>query len=217
MMNYKYILFDFDGTLSDSAPGVMASFEASLERMGAAPPGRDILIRFVGPPLTETFTEYFGFSGEKLKEVLVFFREHYASAGIEQQKMFDGVPQTLERLRGGGKILAVATSKREDIAAQVCESYGIADYFAVIGGSVEGDGRNEKNEVIEHVLAQLGASDRSQVLMVGDRRYDVEGANLCGIDCMGVLHGYGDRQELLKAGAKYIAEDLRDAADKILL
>lgn len=215
-MDYKYILFDFDGTLSDSAPGVLLSFERALTELGREIPGREVLIRFVGPPLTETFTGYFGFSDEELPEVLRIFRREYAAVGLDNQKMFPGVPEMLERIKGSGRKMAVATSKRESFARQICREYGIADYFEIIAGSSEDDVRNRKDDIIVYALSEMGVTDRAEVLMVGDRLYDVEGAKNCGIDCMGILYGYGDREELEKAGAKYIAETTKQAADMIL-
>lgn len=215
-MDYNYILFDFDGTLSDSAPGVMASFEEALKAMGRTPPGRDVLIRFVGPPLADTFSDYFGFRGDELPKVLTIFRKAYVTVGLENQKMFDGVPEMLKRLRDAGKILAVATSKGERLAREICADYGIDDMFDIIAGSSEDDTRNQKDDIIAYALSEMGVTDRSRVLMVGDRLYDVEGAQHCGIDCMGVLYGYGSREELENAGAKYIAETTASVAEIIL-
>lgn len=215
-LDYDFIFFDLDGTLSDSAPGIMECLEKSLEQMGVEVPDRSILIRYIGPPLVETFSLRFGLTGEKLDEVMELFRGFYKEIGLIKNDMYPGVPEMLKRLSAAGKRLAVATSKREYFARIICERYGISQFFEIIAGNSDDMTRATKEEVIEYILATLKIDDRSRVLMVGDRLYDVEGANKSGLHCMGVLHGYGSRQELLDAGARYIAQDPLDAARQII-
>lgn len=215
-LDYNYILFDLDGTLSDSAPGIMECLEKALRQMGAEIPDRSVLIKYVGPPLAETFSLRFGFKGEEIDEAMAIFRGFYKEIGMVKNDMYPGVPEMLKRLVSAGKHLAVATSKREQFAKQICDNYGITDYFDIVAGSSDGIGRLTKEDVIEYILGSLGINDRSKVLMVGDRLYDVEGAKKSGIACMGVLYGYGGRQELLEAGAEYIAAGPLDVARKIL-
>ena len=215
-MSYKHILFDFDGTISDSAPYVMSCFEAALRAMGKTPPGRDELIRYVGPPLADTFTQVFGFEGAALHEVIKHFRAAYAEVKPVTEDVFSGVPEMLDALKKAGKRLGVATSKREFFARASCEKYEIDHYFDTIAGSSDDDSRNQKDEIILYALAQMGVTNKRDVLMVGDRLYDVEGAKNCGIDALGVLYGYGSRQELENAGAKYIAETTADIVKIIL-
>ena len=215
-LDYDYIFFDFDGTLSDSATGIFECIERALTDMGSDVPDRSGLIRYIGPPLEDTFENAFGFKGDDLTEVLRIFRAYYREIGVKKNDMFPGVPQMLKRLQDAGKRLTIATSKRESFAQQICASYGITDYFETIAGSVGDESRSTKEGVIEYIISQLGITDRSRILMVGDRKYDVDGAKKAGIDCMGVLYGYGSREELLEAGAIYIAQTTTDVANQIL-
>ena len=215
-MNYKHILFDFDGTISDSAPYVMSCFEAALRAMGKTPPGRDELICYVGPPLADTFTQVFGFEGTALQEIIRLFRAAYAEVKPNKRDVFTGVPEMLDALKKAGKCLGIATSKREFFARESCKKYEIDHYFDTIAGSSDDDSRNQKDEIILYALEQMGVTNKSDVLMVGDRLYDVEGASNCGIDALGVLYGYGSREELQNAGAKYIAETAADVMKIIL-
>ncbi len=215
-LDYDYIFFDFDGTLCDSASGIMECIERTLREMGAEIPERSTLFRYIGPPLEQTFGVDFGFKGDDLDEVLRVFRANYREIGVVMHNMYDGVPEMLDKLKRGGKKLAIATSKREDFAQQICNSYGITDLFEILAGSTEEESRQTKEGVIEYIIRQLGINDRSRILMVGDRKFDVYGAKKTGIDCMGVLYGYGSRQELAEAGALYIAETMDDISKQIL-
>lgn len=215
-LDYDIILFDFDGTISDSAPGIIDCFRRALTEMGRELPPESELRSFVGPPLAETFENRFGFKGEELTRVVSFFRDIYKIYGVPNNEMYPGVEEMLDSLRAAGKTLAVATSKPEVYAAEICRSYGVADKFDFIAGSVMDLVRNKKSEVIEYVMEKLAITDRSRVLMVGDRMYDVEGAMLCGIDCMGVTYGYGSRRELEEAGAKYLAASTQEVIRLIL-
>lgn len=215
-MNYKYIFFDLDGTLSDSAPGIVDSVVYALEKMGVHEYDRASLTCFVGPPLTESFSKHFGFGSEDADRAVEFFREFYREKGILGNDMYAGVPEMLKALREGGKRLVVATSKPEDFARKILERYGIADNFEYIAGSLFDKSRIEKAEVIEYAMQTLKLTDPKSILMVGDRAHDVIGSAHFGIDCMGVLYGYGSRAELEAAGAKYIAESVGDVSDMIL-
>ena len=215
-MSYKYVLFDFDGTISDSAPYVMSCFESALLAMGKTPPGRDELIRYVGPPLTETFTRVFGFEGEALQETIRLFRAAYADIKPNKRDVFPGVSEMLETLKTAGLRLGIATSKREFFARESCKIYEIDHYFDIIAGSSDDDSRSRKDEIILYAMDKMGVTDKRGVLMVGDRLYDVEGAEIAGIDALGILYGYGSRKELEDADAKYIAETAADAVKIIL-
>lgn len=215
-LEYDIILFDFDGTISDSAPGIIDCFRRALTEMGREIPHESVLRSFVGPPLADTFEHRFGFRGEELSRVVSFFRDIYKVYGVPNNEMYPGVGEMLDSLRAAGKTLAVATSKPEVYAAEICRGYGIDRKFDLIAGSVMDLVRNKKSEVIEYVMEKLAVTDRSRVLMVGDRMYDVEGALQCGMDCMGVTYGYGSRRELEEAGAKYLAASPREVTRLIL-
>lgn len=215
MLDYKYILFDLDGTLSDSAPGIMNSVRYALETQGLPVPPDEQLQKFVGPPLYESFRDFCCQSRAESDVSVELFRVYFRDKGILENAMYDGVPKMLEALRRGGKKLALATSKPEEFAKIVINRYGIADYFDYLAGSTMDESRIKKADVLKYVMEALGA-EPSECLMVGDRSHDVLGARERGTDCMGVLYGYGDEQELADAGAKYLAATVADIARIIL-
>lgn len=216
MINYDYIFFDLDGTLSDSAPGIVDSVLYALFKMGKYEPDRASLTRFVGPPLPESFAKYYGFEGEEIEKAVEHFREYYREKGILGNVMYEGVGQMLKTLRDAGKHLAVSTSKPEVYARVILERYGIDDNFEFIAGSLLDNTRVNKADVIKYTMESLNLSDPSAILMVGDRAHDVIGSARFGIDCMGVLYGYGSREELEDAGAKYFAATVEDISEMIL-
>jgi phosphoglycolate phosphatase len=216
MNKYDYILFDLDGTLSDSAPGIINSVIYSLNHMRIDESDKKKLTKFVGPPLDESFSMYYGLSPDQTKTAVGFFREYYQDSGILENSMYTGVDNLLKRLRGSGKILIVATSKPEPFAKIILQRYGINSYFSFIAGSTIDEKRTRKAEVISYALESCKIYDRSKAIMVGDRAHDMIGAKENGIDCVGVLYGYGEREELEEAGAAFIAEDIDELA-RILL
>ena len=216
MLNYEYIFFDLDGTISDSAPGIIGSVLYALDKMGVSEKHEESLTKFVGPPLTESFTKYYGFQGEALDMAVKTFREYYREKGIFENSMYEGIPETLKKLLEGGRRLAVATSKPEPFARIIIDRYGISDCFEFIAGSTIDETRTKKDEVISYALETLGIGDPKTVLMVGDRSHDVLGAKKHGLDCLGVLYGYGSRAELEDAGALYIAETVAGISSIIM-
>ncbi len=205
-LDYDTLLFDLDGTLTDSAEGIISCVQYSAEKMGKKEDDREALKVFIGPPLSHMFHAYFGFEGEEIERAVAYYRERYTPVGIYENKVYDGVEEALKYLKAQGKKLAVATSKPEKFAKRIIEHFRLAPYFdAVYGADFEGI-RSDKTEVIRYALRELKASDKKKVLMIGDRKYDVEGAHEADIACMGVLYGYGSRQELSEAGADFIIE-----------
>ena len=215
MKHYKYIIFDLDGTLTDSAPGVINAIVYALEHLGVDVPEKKVLSTFVGPPLRESFHHSCGLSLEKTEEAIRFFREYYAPTGIYENSAYPGIAAALARLKDAGRTLAVATSKLDESAVQVVEHFGLAPYLDFVAGSTADGTRWDKADVLRYARARLGA-DADDALMVGDRKYDVEGAAKNGVACMGVLYGYGDREELERAGALCLAETPEDIARLIL-
>ena len=216
MLNYEYIFFDLDGTISDSAPGIIGSVLYALDKMGINEEDRASLTKFVGPPLVESFSKYYGFQGDDLDKSIKAFREYFSEKGIMENSMYEGIPEMLKKLQDSGKHLAVATSKPEPFARSILDRYGISSSFEYIAGSTIDETRTKKDEVIVYALDTLGINDPKTVLMVGDRSHDVLGAKKCGLDCLGVLYGYGSRIELKDAGADYIAETVADIYKIIL-
>lgn len=215
-MKYNVVLFDLDGTLTDPALGITNSVIYALKHFGIEVSDRTKLYPFIGPPLLHSFAEFYGFHDAQCREATVYYREHYKEQGIFENKVYEGMEEMLARLRAAGLRLAVATSKPEPFAVQIIEHFHLAGFFDYVAGSTLEETRTDKAEVIEYALETLKVTDRSRVLMVGDREYDVIGAKKCGLDCMGVLYGYGSREELLAAGADYIAGQVADVADLIL-
>ena len=215
MKHYPYIIFDLDGTLTDSGPGVMNGIVYALERFGIAAPDRAALHECIGPPLRDSFQRLGGFSREKAEEAIEVFREYYGPTGIFENSVYPGVAAMLGELKAAGRTLAVATSKLDVSAYRVLDHFGLSAYFDVVIGSRADGTLSEKVEVLKYALTRLGA-DAADALMVGDRKYDVEGAAENGVACMGVLYGYGDREELERAGAICLAETPADIARLIL-
>ena len=214
MKKFDTLLFDLDGTLTDSTEGILNCLIYAIERMGFEVP-EDTNI-FLGPPIRQSFAEFLGMNGEQVDEAVRIFRERYSDTGLFENRVYDGIPGMLERLKSGGKRLMVATSKPQVYAVRIFERFGLAQYFEIVGGAELDGSRDYKDEVIEYVLAKAGITDRSSVLMIGDRRQDVLGAHKTGLKCMGILWGFGSMEELTQAGADYIARTPQEAADMLL-
>lgn len=205
-MKKKYVLFDLDGTLTDSREGIVNSIEYMLGHYQIAVGDRDELQPWLGPPLKESLMKYCGFAEDKALEGVSVYREYFDRQGIFENQVYPGIEDMLKALREQGYHLLVATSKPETAAVRVLEHFGLAGYFDYIGGATLDDSRVRKGDVIHYVLEACGAEKKEQAVMVGDREHDVKGAKENGIDVIGVLYGYGSREELIKAGADYLAE-----------
>lgn len=214
MTGYTTLLFDLDGTLTDSTEGILKCLVNAIEQMGFEVP--EDTNKFLGPPIRQSFAEFCGMNEEQTDQAVKIFRERYSKVGLFENRVYDGIPEMLERLKNGGKRLMVATSKPQVYAVRIFDRFGLSQYFEFVGGAELDGSRDYKDEVIEYVLAQTGITDRSSVLMIGDRRQDVLGAHKTGIKCMGILWGYGSTAELTEAGADYIAETPDKAAEAIL-
>lgn len=209
---YDYILFDLDGTLTDSSPGIINGFQYAMKEMGLEIPERSSMMKFVGPPLTESFGYMIGLSPDDTQKAITIYRQYYFDKGVFENSVYDGVPQMLEKLKSEGKKLIVATSKNEKGTRIVLEHFDLVKYFDVIGTSNDTD-RINKIDVINYVIKEGGIEDLSKAVMVGDRHYDISAAKEAGLDSVGVLYGYGDREELSGAGATYIAATPADVVD----
>ncbi len=211
MSRYQYILFDLDGTLVDSGLGVTNAVAYTLRKWGKDVPDRAALNRFIGPPLTWSFQTFHGYSPEESERAIQDYREYYSVKGIYEAEVYDGIPELLQALKEAGRMLIVTTSKPELFAQTVLEHLQIAQYFDFIAGAtMDEKTRSDKVDVIRYGLAECGVSDLSRTIIVGDREHDIFGAQAAGIDSIGVLFGYGSREELEKAGAVYIAETPAD-------
>lgn len=208
-MQFETVLFDLDGTLTDPGLGITNSVMYALDRFGIHESDRTKLYTFIGPPLWDSFMRYYGMSREEADRAVDFYREYYADRGLFENAVYPGIPQMLEALKAQGKTLAVATSKPEGFSRQILDHFGLSSYFDRIAGASMDRSRSRKADVIRYALEGLPA-DLGTTVMVGDREHDVLGARELGLPCVGVLYGYGDRQELETAGALAIAATVEE-------
>lgn len=201
---YEIILFDLDGTLTESGIGITRSVAHSLRKFGIEEPDQAKLDRFVGPPLIDSYMRYYGFSREQAVQAVEYYREYYAVTGIFENRVYDGVETMLKALRDAGKTCVLATSKPEHYAVQILEHFGLASYFSCVAGATMDEKRTNKADVIAYALEKAGKAGKA--VMVGDRKHDIQGAQAHGLPSIGVLYGYGSREELVTAGATYLAE-----------
>lgn len=212
---FEYILFDLDGTLTDPKLGITSSVQYALRALGIEEPSLDRLEPFIGPPLADSFREFYGLEGERLATAIDKYRERFATQGIFENEIYPGIPQMLADLKAKDKILAIASSKPTLFVEQILEHFEIRKYFDhVVGSNMDGT-RGTKEEVVEETLRQMltvemtPAQKRDAVAMVGDRKFDIEGARAHGITSVGVLFGYAPEGELEEAGADYIVNSVR--------
>jgi phosphoglycolate phosphatase len=210
------VLLDLDGTLMDSAPGILAGVRHSYSALGIPAPDDATLRSFVGPPITDSFGAH-GVPAGRIDEAVRAYRDVYAAGGMFDNRVFDGVPAALRTLRDAGCTLAVATSKPEVYAMPICDRFGLTALVDAVHGAPVDEGTSTKADVIAKALSDLGrgAAD-GPVLMVGDREHDVHGAAAHGIACLGVTWGYAGDGELTAAGAVALVDDVADLAPVVL-
>ncbi|ACD24990.1 MULTISPECIES: HAD family hydrolase [Clostridium] len=207
---YDYIFMDLDGTITDPMIGITKSIQYSLKHFGINVEDINTLTKFIGPPLKDTFRLDYGFNEEETVIAMEKFRERFASIGLFENNVYEGMEDFLKLLKDSGKTLMVATSKPKFFAEKILDHFGLAKYFTFIGGSNMDETRSKKSEVIEYVLSENNITDLSSVVMIGDRKHDIMGAKEFEIDSIGVLYGYGNYDELKKADANYIVKDLNE-------
>lgn len=207
---YDTLLFDLDGTIVDSSRGITNCAIYALEKFGITVTDRRELYRFIGPPLVDSFRDFYGFSDESAKAAVAFYRERYREVGMYENDVYEGIPELLESLRARGKRIFLATSKPEEFAKKILEYLKLDKYFDLIAGATFDRSRDTKESVIRYALAEGGLVPDETVVMIGDRLHDVEGAQAVGIDSIGVLWGFGSREELESEGATNIAEAAED-------
>lgn len=217
MKNKDYLLFDLDGTLTDPKEGITKAVQYALKHYGIQVDDLNSLCPFIGPPLKDSFQKYYDFPEAQAKEAIQVYREYFSVKGWSQNKVFPGIPEMLGELKAAGKKLYLATSKPEVFAKQILEHFGLTSYFEFIGGADLEETRVRKGDVIGYVLENCGLFDKKEkILMVGDREHDVLGAREQGIECVGVLFGYGDRAEMEACHAAYIAESINELRKMLL-
>ena len=196
--------------MTDSSPGIKNSIVYALKKYNITVKDTAELDKFLGPPLHESFSEFYGFNADKAMEAVSFYREYFSTKGIFENAVYDGIIHLLETLKNSGKHLILATSKPQNFTDRIMEHFGLDKYFEFVAGSNMDGTRSKKAEVIAYALKQCGITDKSKVVMVGDRKQDVFGAKTVGIDCIGVEYGYGGYEELAAADADYIVKTVAE-------
>lgn len=206
----KYILFDLDGTLTDPGIGITNSVMYALKKFNIEVADRTQLYKFIGPPLLYSFQTYYGFSETDSALAVQYYREYFKDRGLYENEVYDGIPELLGKLKERGYKLVLATSKPEVYAVEILKHFGLYDYFDFAAGATMDSTRSKKADVIAYALDSCGIKDLSTAIMIGDREHDILGAKQTGLASIGVLYGYGNREEFEAAGATYIAETPAD-------
>ena len=212
---YQYILFDLDGTLTDSREGITKSVQYALHKMGIEEPDLCALEHFIGPPLFDEFIRCYGFTEEQSKQAVGYYRERFSERGWRENLLFDGVPELLGALRSNAKKIAIASSKPTVFVDRILEYFDIAQYFDAVSGATLDGAVSTKTQVVKQALDMLEVSDLRSAVLIGDRMHDAEGARNCWIDCIGVTFGFGSPEELRDAGVTCLAGSM-DALAQLL-
>lgn len=215
MKYYDYILFDLDGTLTDSKPGIIECIAYALEKENV-PYTNQILDKMVGPPFRVSMHDFLGLEMPEIEKLIGIYRGVYEEYGYKNCKVFEGVEQMLSALKNAGKVLGVATSKPIKFTQMIMRDFDLGKYFDYVAGASSDASKEAKSDVIQGALENLGVKDKSKVLMVGDRLYDIEGAHMQGIDCAAVLYGYGSKEEFEEYKAEYILAAPEDVVKLVL-
>ncbi|MBP5529593.1 MAG: HAD hydrolase-like protein [Lachnospiraceae bacterium] len=221
---YKYLLFDLDGTLTDSEEGITKSVSYALINLGVNDLPDDIKKRFIGPPLLDSFKRYCGFDDEMAQKAVAKYRERYSTVGKFENRPYVGIPELLKKLKEAGRVLVIASSKPTGFVEDILEKFEIKDYFDIISGADLSGKKSEKEDVIKYALDILGAEygfdeEKSikDVVMIGDRNYDIYGAKFFNMDSIGVNYGFAiDKNELKDAGATYVVETVEELENLLL-
>lgn len=211
----KYIFFDLDGTVTDSKTGIIRSVQHALHFLGVKRTDEELL-PFIGPPLRDSFGRLFPDDAETVDLAVKKYREYYSVTGIFENSLYGGIADLLRDLGQQGRVVCLATSKPEPFALRILEHFNIAGYFDHVAGAELTGPRNSKTAVLQHACTLCGVDDLSRCLMIGDRKYDVQGAHAVGMACAGVLYGYGSRNELETAGADCLCADVADLRQRLL-
>lgn len=215
-MKYKVALFDMDGTLVNTYEGIENSLKYAFNKLGE--PMVENMNRFIGPPLKTSFSEFCGYDEEKTELAIKFYREYYSEKGINECTLYDGIKDLLKDLNEAGVIVGIATSKPENFAHRVAQNLEILPYVSFVAGASEDEKtRTCKEQVLEYAIEKLGSIDKRDIIMVGDRCFDINGAKEFDIDSVGITFGFGSEEELKEAGATFIAHNCEEIKKVILL
>jgi len=211
----RNILFDLDGTLTDSREGIVNAILHSVSRMNLVEHNPEALVSFIGPPLKESFIQRYRLTEAEAKKALAFYREYYADQGKFENKIYHGIRELLHALNDMGQMLFMATSKPTLFSRQIAEHFSIDKYFKDIVGSNLDHTRTGKSEIIRHIL-EKHQLDASETVMIGDRAHDLTGARKCGVGSVAVSYGFGDPEEFTGLGALFTASDVNELKSKLL-
>ncbi len=214
---YRHLLLDLDGTLTDPAEGITKSVAYALQHFGIEVQDLSTLHPFIGPPLVDSFQEFYHFSPQQVQEALVKYREYFSQQGLYENEIYVGIKDFLRQANEAGLKLYLATSKPEVFARQILEHFGILNEFVFVGGALLDSSRNAKADVIRYVLSSCKLTPQDDMVMVGDRKHDILGAKAVGIDSVGVLYGYGSYEELSAAGATYVVKDINELKELLFI
>lgn len=209
------VLFDLDGTLTEPDEGILNSVIYALKKFSIEVEDRKELFCFIGPPLVDGFKAKFGFSDEQALLAVKYYREYFSEKGIFENCLYDGVKEMLYGLKKNGKRVVLATSKPQEFAIKILKHFEIFRYFDYICGATMDETRNDKVDVISYIVDNY-EFDITKAVMVGDRKYDIEGAHENGIKAIGVLYGYGDKYELEKANADILVDSVKSLNNTLL-
>jgi len=213
---YQTILFDLDGTLTNSELGITNSVAYALGKYGIQVPDKKALRVFIGPPLQDSFERFYGFSKEECLKAIDYYHEYFSEKGLYENEVYPGIPDLLASLKQTGKQLIVATSKPEEFSIQILKHFGLYDYFDFVAGATMDGSRSKKADVIGYALEKTKIKNLSETIMVGDREHDIIGAQIQKIESIGVLYGFGTKEELEKAGATFIVKDVCELENLLL-
>ncbi len=215
MKKYKHIIFDLDGTLTDPGLGITNSIMYALKKYGIEAE-RSELYKFIGPPLRESFNLYYGFDKEQSEQAVVYYREYFSEKGMYENEIYPGISDLLAELSLQNRKLYVATSKPQEYSILILEHFGLLKYFKIVSGSNMDGTMSAKSDLIERIIPRINSGELIETIMIGDRRYDIEGAKHHSIDSAAVLYGYGDRSELEDAKPTYLIESTAMLASLLL-
>lgn len=215
MRKYKHIIFDLDGTLSDPGIGITNSIMYSLKKFGIDAE-RSVLYKFIGPPLRESFGIYYGFDKDQAEQAVVYYREYFSEKGMYENELYPGMSDLLLELNHQNRKLYVATSKPQEYSLRILEHFNILKYFDFVSGSNMDGTMSAKSDLIERIIPLINNSELIDTIMIGDRRYDIEGAKHHNIDSAAVLYGYGERSELEEVRPTYLIDSTAKLSSLLL-
>lgn len=208
-MKYKYLFFDLDGTLTDPAEGITNSIIYSLNKFNIEVNDRTSLYKFIGPPLVDSYMKFYGFDEKKAWTAVQYYREYFSVNGLFENKVYGGMEKLLDTLQKQGHKLYVATSKPKEYSVRILDKFGLLKYFEYVSGSSMDEKDCDKATIIKNALT-VSSADKKDVLMIGDRCFDINGAKANGIDSLAVLYGYGSCEEIINSAPNYIAKTVDD-------